>query len=185
MWAGRLTMFGSVRKPVLILVVGVTVLVSGCSGGASPSEVAQAQKVAADAQAQKDTQASLAAQVKQLKDDAAKAAADKAATDKAAADKAAADKAAGDNAAAAAKAAAAKAAAAQSQTTLCDGNVSAGGNTTCAFAVNVESTYYRNGGGYATFDVYSPVTGLYYTMTCAPGVPTVCRGGNNAVVYIR
>jgi septal ring factor EnvC (AmiA/AmiB activator) len=185
MWAGRMTTFRSVRKPALIVVAGVTILVSGCSGGASPSEVAQAQKMAADAQAQKDTQASLAAQVKQLKDDAAKTAADKAAADKAAGDKAAADKAATDNAAAAAKAAAAKAAAAQSQTTACDGNVSAGGNTTCAFAINVESTYYRNGGGYATFDVYSPVTGLYYTMTCTPGVPTVCRGGNNAVVYIR
>ena len=178
MWAGRMTMFRSVGRQGLITVAGVTILLSGCSGGASPAEVAQAQKVAAAAQAQKDTQASLAAQLKQLKDDAAKVAADKAAADKAAADKAAAEK------AAAAKAAAAPPAA-KSQTTLCNGNVSAGGNTTCAFALNVESTYYQYGGGYATFGVYSPVTGLYYTMTCTPGVPTVCRGGNNAVVYIR
>jgi hypothetical protein len=33
--------------------------------------------------------------------------------------------------------------------------------------------------------VYSPVTGRSYTMTCVAGIPSVCRGGNNAVVYIR
>jgi septal ring factor EnvC (AmiA/AmiB activator) len=174
--------FRAVCKPALIAITGVTILLSGCSAGASQSEVAQAQKVAADAQAQKDaikqqqdTQASLAAQVKQLKDQAAQAAAAQAA---AAAAKAATAQ------VAAAQAAAAKVAA-QAQMTSCDANVSAGANTTCAFAINVESTYYQSGGGYSTFDVYSPVTGLSYTMTCTPGVPTVCRGGNNAVVYIR
>jgi septal ring factor EnvC (AmiA/AmiB activator) len=182
MCAGRMMTFRAVCKPALIAITGVTILLSGCSAGASQSEVAQAQKVAADAQAQKDaikqqqdTQASLAAQVKQLKDQAAQAAAAQAA---AAAAKAATAQ------VAAAQAAAAKVAA-QAQMTSCDANVSAGANTTCAFAINVESTYYQSGGGYSTFDVYSPVTGLSYTMTCTPGIPTVCRGGNNAVVYIR
>jgi septal ring factor EnvC (AmiA/AmiB activator) len=184
MCAGRMMTFRAVCKPALIAITGVTILLSGCSAGASQSEVAQAQKVAADAQAQKDaikqqqdTQASLAAQVKQLKDQAAQAAAAQAAAAAAAAKAATAQ-------VAAAQAAAAKVAA-QAQMTSCDANVSAGANTTCAFAINVESTYYQSGGGYSTFDVYSPVTGLSYTMTCTPGVPTVCRGGNNAVVYIR
>jgi len=138
-------------------------------------------KVAAEAQAQKDTikhqqdtQASLSADVTRLKDEAAKVADAKVRADKEAAAKAA-----------EVRVAAAKAATAQAARTSCNGNVSVGGNTTCAFAVNVESSYYQSGGGYSTFWVYSPVTGLYYTMTCTPGVPTVCRGGHNAVVYIR
>ena len=69
--------------------------------------------------------------------------------------------------------------------TSCGGNPSAGPSTTCAFASNVEMTYYQNGGGSSSFNVYSPVTGLYYSMTRRAGVPTVCRGGNNAVVYLR
>ena len=173
--------FSAVRKPIVIAIFGVTVLLSGCSSdGTSKSDVAQAIQSAAQAQAQKDsikqqqdTQASLAAEVKKLTEDAAKAAAAKTAAANAAA------------AAAVAKAAAAKAATAKSQITSCGGNLSAGANTTCAFAYNVENSYYQSGGGYSTFAVYSPVTGLYYTMTCTPGVPTVCRGGNNALVYIR
>jgi hypothetical protein len=174
--------FSAVRKPIVIAIFGVTVLLSGCgSDGASKSDVAQAIQSAAQAQAQKDsvkqqqdTQASLAAEVKKLTEDAAKAAAAKTAAANAAA------------AAAAAKTAAAKAAAAKAKSiTSCGGNLSAGASTTCAFAYNVENSYYQSGGGYSTFAVYSPVTGLYYTMTCTPGVPTVCRGGNNALVYIR
>jgi septal ring factor EnvC (AmiA/AmiB activator) len=184
MFARRMTSFRTVHRPGLIAIAGVTILLSGCSQGASQAQLSQAQQSAAQAQAQKDTQASLSAQVQQLKDQAAKAAADKAAADKAAAAQAAAAQAAAAQAAAA-QAAATKAAAAQPQTTSCDANVSAGANTTCAFALNVESAYYASGGGYSTVSVYSPVTGLYYGMTCTPGVPTVCRGGNNAVVYIR
>lgn len=132
--------------------------------------MAQAKQDAAHAQAQadalkhqQDTQTSLAAEVTKLKDTAKAAAAKSAAK----------------------KAAAAKAAKAQARMTSCGGNLSAGPGTTCAFAFNVESGYYDNGGGNSRFDVYSPVTGLYYTMTCIPGVPTVCRGGTYAVVYIR
>jgi hypothetical protein len=48
----------------------------------------------------------------------------------------------------------------------------------------VESGYYEAGGGYARFDAYSPAMGRWYTMTCDPGVPVICRGGIAAVVYI-
>ena len=171
MFARRRTSFKTIHRPAFIAIVGVAILLAGCSQGESQAQVSQAAQAAAQAQAQKDTQASLSAQVQQLKDQAAQAAAAKAAAAQAAAAQAAAAK--------------ASAAAAQPQTTSCDANVSAGPNTTCAFALNVESAYYASGGGYSTVSVYSPVTGLYYGMTCTPGVPTVCRGGNNAVVYIR
>jgi hypothetical protein len=181
MWARRMTSFRTVHRPLLVAIAGVSILLSGCSQGASQAQVTQAQQSAAQAQAEKDTQASLSAQVQQLKDQAAQTAAAKTAAAQAAATQAAALKAAQ---AAAAKTAA-QAAPAQPQMTSCDGNVSAAANTTCAFALNVESAYYASGGGYSTVSVYSPVTGLYYAMTCTPGVPTVCSGGNNAVVDIR
>ena len=181
MWARRMTSLMNVHTTAIIAIAGVTILLAGCSQGASQAQVTQAQQSAAQAQAQKDTQASLSAQVQQLKDQAAKDAAAKAAAAQSAAAQAAALKAAQ---AAAAKTAA-QAAPAQPQMTACDGNVSAAANTSCAFALNVESAYYASGGGYSTVNVYSPVTGLYYGMTCTPGVPTVCRGGNSAVVYIR
>ena len=180
MWAPRMTSSRTVHRPLLVAIAGVSILLSGCSQGASQAQVTQAQQSAAQAQAEKDTQASLSAQVQQLKDQAAQTAAAKTAAAQAAATQAAALK--------AAQAAAAKTAAqapAQPQMTSCDGNVSAAANTTCAFALNVESAYYASGGGYSTVSVYSPVTGLYYAMTCTPGVPTVCSGGNNAVVDIR
>src|ERR1035437_5420407 len=171
MWAPRMTSSRTVHRPLLVAIAGVSILLSGCSQGASQAQVTQAQQSAAQAQAEKDTQASLSAQVQQLKDQAAQTAAAKTAAAQAAATQAAALKAAQ--------------APAQPQMTSCDGNVSAGPNTTCVFALNVESAYYASGGGYSTVSVYSPVTGLYYAMTCTPGVPTVCSGGNNAVVDIR
>ena len=58
-------------------------------------------------------------------------------------------------------------------------------STSCAFGVNVESAFYAAGAMTNSIQVYSPVTGAYYTMTCVAGIPSVCRGGNNAVVYIR
>jgi len=178
---GRLTAFA---QQAVVGVATIAILLTGCGSGVSDTALAQAKQEAAQTQAQKDasatqqdTQKSLAAEVKKLKDDvAAKAAADAA---QAAATKAAADAAAQ---AAASKAAAAAAAATR---TVCDGIVSASANTTCSFAFNVANTYLQNGGGSATFYVWSPITTRYYQMTCTPGVPTVCRGGNNAVVYIR
>jgi len=66
----------------------------------------------------------------------------------------------------------------------CGDGVSVNSVTTCPFARNVRDAY-QSSGGASVIDVYSPVTGQTYTMNCTGGVPTVCRGGNNAVVYIR
>jgi hypothetical protein len=79
----------------------------------------------------------------------------------------------------------APAAAAPATGASCGGNLSVGPKTTCGFAVNVESAYFDSGGGSGTVRAFSPVTNQWYTMTCTAGAPTVCRGGNNAVVYIR
>ena len=65
--------------------------------------------------------------------------------------------------------------------------------TSCAFAENVRYSYLQQYGQVIT--AYSPVTGMYYNMQCAPGfiahlkygptVPSVrCVGGNNAVVIV-
>ena len=67
------------------------------------------------------------------------------------------------------------------------------GATSCAFAESVRQAYLSQDGPVVT--AYSPVTGQYYDMQCAPGfiahlnygatVPSVrCVGGNNAVVII-
>lgn len=70
-------------------------------------------------------------------------------------------------------------------TRSCGGNISVNAATSCSFAEVVVSDWYANGGGNASFYSYSPVTNRSYWMTCKSGIPTVCRGGNNAVVYIR
>jgi S1-C subfamily serine protease len=71
-----------------------------------------------------------------------------------------------------------------SSDTTCSPTVTAGPTTSCAFALNVESAWLDAGGGTTTVDVYSPVTKKTYAMRCEQGTPTVCQGGNNAVVYI-
>jgi hypothetical protein len=179
--------FRSVCRPALIAVAGVAILLSGCGQGASQSEGAQAKKDATQLQAQKDmikqqqdTQASLTADVKKLKDDAAKAAEAKTVATNAA------------------KAAAARAAAAMASITFCSEAVSAGPNTTCTFAKNVSEGLADAlfDGRTGSFDVYSPTTGVSSRMTCAKrldstnstmvksAVTFVCRGGKDAVVYI-
>lgn len=62
----RVSTFRAVRKPIVIAITGVTILLSGCGGGASQSELARARQEGAQAQAQKesikqhqDTQASV------------------------------------------------------------------------------------------------------------------------------
>ena len=45
----------------------------------------------------------------------------------------------------------------------------------------MREVYYREGAG--THEVYSPVTGNPYAMSCSYGHPVVCTGGNNASVY--
>lgn len=65
----------------------------------------------------------------------------------------------------------------------CGGGLSVGPSTSCSFAQNVESAY-RGGSGPGTLEVYSPVTGQNYSMTCnLNGNQVVCTGGNNASVY--
>jgi hypothetical protein len=67
----------------------------------------------------------------------------------------------------------------------CGGGVSVNGETTsCAFGLNVAEEY--SIGGESEIAVYSPTTGETYSMTCtSSGSTVVCRGGNNAVVYIH
>lgn len=69
--------------------------------------------------------------------------------------------------------------------TDCGGDVYAGGNTSCPFALNVEANYTGLGVDYAN----SPVTGQDYTMNCVAGYgnlnggdSVVCTGGDNALV---
>ena len=54
--------------------------------------------------------------------------------------------------------------------------------TTCPFARYVAEGYRAEGPG--VIRAYSPATDDTYAMTCEAGDPAVCRGGNNAVVYI-
>lgn len=67
----------------------------------------------------------------------------------------------------------------------CGGNIYVGSNTTCPFAINVADAWSNAGGGSVTVEAWSPVTKRYYLMSCTAGVPTICRGGIRAVVYIR
>lgn len=64
--------------------------------------------------------------------------------------------------------------------TSCGDGLSVGPNTSCPFAERVRAAY---PGSSASFDVYSPVTGRTYSMSCTTGSPHVCTGGNNASVY--
>jgi hypothetical protein len=166
----------AVLRSLVVLVVGASLLLSGCAK-TSQSELEKAKAAGASEEAAKQSasaeaaaQAKLAAEVQKLKD------------------------------ALAAKTATASSSTvtqvvpgqpvqpaqpAQPQGTSCGGNVSAGANTTCPFALNVAAEYLTQGGGTISVDVYSPVTAKYYTMSCVAGVPSICRGGNNAVVYIR
>jgi Flp pilus assembly protein TadG len=69
--------------------------------------------------------------------------------------------------------------------TNCGSGVTAGANTSCAFARNVRDNYYAAGQGDIYVDVYSPTTGQTYSMYCRAGrggAATLCTGGNNASV---
>jgi hypothetical protein len=68
--------------------------------------------------------------------------------------------------------------------TTCDAGLSVNSVTSCPFARNVRSTY-ESSGGASSIDVYSPVTGETYRMSCTTGIPVVCTGGNDAAVYVR
>jgi len=70
-----------------------------------------------------------------------------------------------------------------SDETACGGGLAVGPDTTCAFAENVRMSYENEGPG--TYEVYSPVTRMTYTMSCSYGTPVVCTGGNDASVYFQ
>lgn len=57
--------------------------------------------------------------------------------------------------------------------------------TSCSFAWQVHDMYYSRGPG--TYDVWSPVTDRYHTMTCAAQTANIvyCSGGTNAEVWFR
>lgn len=158
------------RRPVVVLAIGVSLLLSGCSS-TSQSELAKATAVGASqeaarqsASAQQEAQATLAAEVQKLKEQlAAKT----------------------QTASPPSTTQAPLVQPVAPQGTPCGANVSAGANTSCSFALNVADAYLSQGGGTQSVVVYSPVTGQNYTMNCVSGVPVVCSGGNNAVVYIR
>jgi hypothetical protein len=70
--------------------------------------------------------------------------------------------------------------------TPCGSGVYAGPNTSCPFALNVRDAYYEAPGSRASVRVYSPVTGMTYTMDCRPaGDAVTCSGGNGASVTIE
>lgn len=56
--------------------------------------------------------------------------------------------------------------------------------TSCEFAMKTAEAYHAYGVGSTPFDVFSPVTGQTYSMTCTVA-GSVCQGGNNALVYLR
>jgi hypothetical protein len=159
---------GRLAAGILVLFVGG--MLAGCGGGASSDELAQARQEGAAAerekqaqQAERQKQAQLEARIKKLEKKLAKSKT--------------VGKPAGKTATTRPRT--------SPTTTSCGGSLSVGSNTTCPFAENVRSAWYSAGGGSVVVSAYSPVTGRYYTMTCVAGVPTICRGGNNAVVYIR
>jgi hypothetical protein len=73
--------------------------------------------------------------------------------------------------------------AAVSSSTPCGGGIIAGPNTSSPFALNVHAASEAAPGLNNTLQVFSPVTGQTYTMTCAQaGAGITCSGGNNASV---
>lgn len=66
--------------------------------------------------------------------------------------------------------------------TNCGPRLSAGPNTTCAFAERVRTAYQASGPGRVR--AYSPVTGRTYLMTCVASSPVVCTGADHASVTI-
>lgn len=65
----------------------------------------------------------------------------------------------------------------------CGEGVSVGPATTCPFALNVQKAFTESGGS-STISAYSPITGVTYTMQCSGEDVHVCRGGNEATVYL-
>lgn len=66
--------------------------------------------------------------------------------------------------------------------TSCGGGVAVNSVTTCPFAKNVAAEYRASNS--SSVSAYSPARDQYYDMTCTPGPPAVCRGGDDAAVYV-
>jgi len=162
-------------RPVVILAVGAALLLSGCARSTSQSDLEKAKAAGASEQLAKQQQASVAAEIQKLKEDLAKAKSQTATPTPSSTQP--------QILVVPQPQVVPRAQTAQGAS--CGGGVSVGANTSCAFASNVASALAAAGGGSQTLSVYSPTTGKYYTMTWVAGVPTVCRGGNNATVYIR
>lgn len=64
----------------------------------------------------------------------------------------------------------------------CTPTIYVGPKTSCPFARDVADKWKSSGD--TVIEAHSPVTGVTYTMTCTGSEPVVCRGGNNAVVYL-
>jgi hypothetical protein len=77
----------------------------------------------------------------------------------------------------------AKASALPPGTTPCGGGVSVGPATTCPFALNVQEAYEESGRS-ESISAFSPVTEESYAMSCTGNGTVVCRGGNEATVYL-
>lgn len=70
-----------------------------------------------------------------------------------------------------------------SGTKPCGNGVSVGPKTTCPFARNVQQAFTESGGS-STISAYSPYTHITYTMHCTGEEVHVCRGGDEATVYL-
>jgi hypothetical protein len=156
------------RLALIVVATFVATVPAGCGGGTSSQDLAKARAEGAAAERQKEAareqsrkEAQLEARVKALEKEIQRMAKQPK------------------------KAASTAKSNPLSSATSCGSNLSVGSNTTCAFAQNVEDAWYSAGGGSTVVEAYSPVTHLYYVMNCTAGVPTICRGGNSAVVYIR
>lgn len=64
----------------------------------------------------------------------------------------------------------------------CGDGVYASGSASCGFSLNIASAY-RASPATTLYDIYSPATGLEYTVTCSGGSVVTCTGGRAAVVY--
>lgn len=77
-------------------------------------------------------------------------------------------------------------------TATCSSSVAVNPNASCPFAINVANAVTKTlaGGHIApgnsiSVRAYSPARDDFYTMNCTEDVVVLCRGGDNASVYIR
>ncbi|HEX2855997.1 MAG TPA: zinc ribbon domain-containing protein [Propionibacteriaceae bacterium] len=84
----------------------------------------------------------------------------------------------------AASAASSSSAAVPAGATQCSATVYAGPDTSCPFAQAVAAKIPAHPHSVFEVTAKSPVTKKDYKMSCTSGTPIVCRGGDNAVVYV-